>query len=77
MKEHTIKDQVDNETEIEVGIRVGNVVALKSVWRDNGVKMTVELVNLNTETVHCVWFDKNDDLQRNTFKMNTLYKITF
>lgn len=50
-------------------IKIGDVVFLKS----GGPNMTVEKIQDN-DIADCIWFDKDKNLQRNTFSLSILQK---
>ena len=50
---------------------VGNVVKLKGSM----VPMTVSRTFTDNNTVDCVWFDTNNELQRGSFVNETLERI--
>ncbi|MBE2163706.1 DUF2158 domain-containing protein [Acinetobacter pittii] len=51
----------------EVSFQSGDVVRLKS----GGAKMTISH-QASADSYFCVWFNKNDDLQSTTVKVNVL-----
>lgn len=50
-------------------MKIGDIVKLKS----GGYKMTVE--DVKEDDVHCVWFDKEDSLQRMIYKKIVLEEV--
>lgn len=53
---------------------VGDVVRLTSWNVDEGITMTVERVE--NSLVTCIWFDKNGNLNRGSFKEQTLFFVS-
>ena len=53
-----------------IEINVGNIVQLKA----GGPKMTVDKIDNDfcDHVIHCIWFDKNDELKYANFSYETL-----